>query len=176
MQAVIVEGKDDKVVLENIIDATIIFVNGFGIYRNKTKLELIKKYAKNNGVIIFTDSDNAGRQIRNYLNDLLLGCEVSHLYAPNLHEVEDTAPNILRELFEKYAAPREYCNKIASITRIVTREMLFDDGYIGKNNSSKRRKELLIYLDLPENLSVTALLDYLNNCGGAELYLSIKED
>ena len=36
-QAVIVEGKYDKIKLSNIIDAFIIETNGFGVYKDKEK-------------------------------------------------------------------------------------------------------------------------------------------
>ena len=39
---VIVEGKYDKIALQSFIDATIVTTNGFGIFRDKGKRELIK--------------------------------------------------------------------------------------------------------------------------------------
>ena len=63
-QAVIVEGKYDKIKLESIIDATIIVTNGYGIFKDKEKLELIRFYAKHKGIIILTDPDGAGFKIR----------------------------------------------------------------------------------------------------------------
>jgi ribonuclease M5 len=160
-QAVIVEGKCDKAVLENVIDAVIIPVNGFGIYKDKAKLALIRRYAQSGGVILLTDSDNAGRQIRNYLKDCLQGCEVSHIYAPNLYEVEDTSTGVLREAFLKFNSNSD---KLQEPKNLITREHLFDDGLIGGANSAQKRRELLRQLKLPENLSVTALLDVLNKC------------
>ena len=46
-KAVIVEGKYDKIRLENILDATISTTNGFGVFKDKEKRELIKLLAKN---------------------------------------------------------------------------------------------------------------------------------
>ena len=62
-QAVIVEGKYDKIKLKSILDAVIITTDGFRIYKDKEKLELIRSFAKK-GIIILTDSDKAGFQIR----------------------------------------------------------------------------------------------------------------
>ncbi|MCL2072022.1 MAG: DUF4093 domain-containing protein [Oscillospiraceae bacterium] len=162
-QAVIVEGRYDRAVLESVIDAVIIPVNGFGVYKDKKKLHLIKKYAESAGVILLTDSDNAGRQIRNYLSDCLSNCDVYHVYVPNALEVEDTSVAVLREAFVKFRSSESPKNKI-------TREDLFDCGLIGKANSSKKRKELLAFMDLPENLSVSALINLINKCA-----LSAKE-
>ena len=40
-KAVIVEGKYDKIRLENILDATIITTNGFSVFKDKEKRELM---------------------------------------------------------------------------------------------------------------------------------------
>ena len=64
---VIVEGKYDKITLENIIDASIIPTNGFGIFKDKERCELIRALSQQTGVIVMTDSDNAGMMIRNRL-------------------------------------------------------------------------------------------------------------
>jgi ribonuclease M5 len=164
-QAVIVEGKCDRVILENVLDpdTVIIPVNGFGIYKDKAKLALIRRYAEAVGVILLTDSDNAGRQIRDYLKDKLHGCEIRHIYVPNLLEVEDTAVDVLRERLSVVAAAGR--DALDTQSPAVTREQLFDDGFIGREDSSKRRKILLRVMDLPENLSVNALLDALNTLG-----------
>jgi len=157
-QAVIVEGRYDRAVLESVIDAVIIPVNGFGVYKDKKLLAMIRRYAETTGVILLTDSDNAGRQIRDFLKSFLQGCEVTHIYVPNLSEVEDTSTAILRAAFMKFNTSNDF-------TVSVTRERLFDDGLIGCANCAKKRKALLALADLPENLSVTALLDLLNRCG-----------
>ena len=70
-QAVIVEGKYDKIKLENIIDAFILETNGFGIFKDKEKLSFIKKLADERGIIILTDSDHAGFMIRNHLTSAI---------------------------------------------------------------------------------------------------------
>ncbi|MCL1831732.1 MAG: DUF4093 domain-containing protein [Oscillospiraceae bacterium] len=167
-QAVIVEGKCDRAVLQSVLDSStvVIPVHGFGVYKDKAKLAHIRRYARTVGVILLTDSDNAGRQIRNYLNDCLRGCKVHHVYVPNLLEVEDTAVAVLRERLSAYAITQA-CADGGAVTRrveTITREILFDDGFIGGANASSRRKALLRAMDLPENLSVNALLDAMNVC------------
>ncbi|MCL1788820.1 MAG: DUF4093 domain-containing protein [Oscillospiraceae bacterium] len=170
-QAVVVEGRYDRAVLESVIDAVIFPVNGFGVYKDKKKLALIRRYAETTGVILLTDSDNAGRQIRDYLKSTLKGCTVEHLYVPNLLEVEDTAVEVLRNLFEPFGSRRaEGVSPPVSRADIprITRERLFDDGFIGGVDSAKKRKALLALMNLPENLSVTSLLEVLNKCGSEE--------
>ena len=70
-QAIVVEGKYDKIKLSAVVDGVIICTNGFGIYKDKTTAELIRFYAQTSGIIILTDSDSAGFQIRNHLKGLL---------------------------------------------------------------------------------------------------------
>ena len=168
-QAVVVEGKCDRAVLESVLDNSVVIipVNGFGIYRDKKKLELIRRYAKaekSGGIILLTDSDNAGRQIRDYLKSYLKNClndcEIHHIYVPNLQEVEDTDVRYLRKVFEQFSE-----NKAADSPPLITRENLFDNGFIGGENSAIKRKKLLSAMNLPENLSVTAMLDVINKCG-----------
>ena len=66
-QAIIVEGKYDKIKLSSILDAVILVTNGFHIFHDAEKMSLIRYYAKTTGVIILTDSDTAGFKIRHYL-------------------------------------------------------------------------------------------------------------
>ena len=43
---VIVEGKYDKITLENVIDALIIPTNGFSVFKDREKREMIRLLAK----------------------------------------------------------------------------------------------------------------------------------
>ena len=64
---ILVEGKYDKIKLGQIFDATILTTDGFGIFKQKDKLDLLRRLAENRGLLVFTDSDGAGFVIRNYL-------------------------------------------------------------------------------------------------------------
>ena len=44
-EAVIVEGKYDKIKLSNFLDALIVETNGFGIYKDKERLAFIRRHA-----------------------------------------------------------------------------------------------------------------------------------
>lgn len=50
-QAIIVEGRYDKIRLSNIVDTAIICTNGFSIYKDADKQELIKSLAEKTGII-----------------------------------------------------------------------------------------------------------------------------
>lgn len=66
-EAVIVEGRYDKIKLSSIVDAPIIETNGFRVFSDKEKQSLIRKIAETRGILIMTDSDGAGFVIRNFL-------------------------------------------------------------------------------------------------------------
>ena len=79
---IIVEGKYDKIKLSLIFDTVIITTDGFGIFKNKEKVELIKKLSEKNGIIILTDSDSAGSIIRSYLKNILSEDKIHHILLP----------------------------------------------------------------------------------------------
>lgn len=62
-EAVIVEGKYDKIKLSNFLDAMIVETGGFAIYKDKKRLQFIRRLAMERGIIILTDSDHSGFQI-----------------------------------------------------------------------------------------------------------------
>ncbi|MBQ5418459.1 MAG: toprim domain-containing protein, partial [Oscillospiraceae bacterium] len=82
-QAVIVEGKYDKIKLQTIFDAVIITTNGFGIYKDREKAALIRHYAATTGIIILTDSDTAGFRIRQHLKGTV-GGNIKNVYIPEI--------------------------------------------------------------------------------------------
>ena len=51
-QAVIVEGKYDKIKLSSLLDTVIIQTDGFGIFKNKEKMALIRRLAQTRGLVI----------------------------------------------------------------------------------------------------------------------------
>ena len=81
---VIVEGKYDKIALQSFIDATIVTTNGFGIFRDKGKRELIKLLCEKHGAVIITDSDNAGMQIRSYIKSFCNSDRIINVYIPQI--------------------------------------------------------------------------------------------
>ena len=66
-EAIVVEGRYDKNTLSQVVDALIIPVDGFQIFKKKDTVQMLRKLAATQGLIIFTDSDGAGFVIRNHL-------------------------------------------------------------------------------------------------------------
>ena len=87
-QAIIVEGKYDKIKLSSLLDAVILTTNGFHIFHDADKMALIRYYAKTTGIIILTDSDTAGFRIRNYLKGAVHDGKLFHVYIPDIYGKE----------------------------------------------------------------------------------------
>ncbi|MCI5651416.1 MAG: toprim domain-containing protein, partial [Ruminococcus bromii] len=94
-EAVIVEGRYDKIKLSALTDALVIETNGFGIYKDAEKRDFIQKLAAERGIVILTDSDNAGRQIRSYLCSFIPNEQIRHAYIPDIYgkEKRKTVPS-----------------------------------------------------------------------------------
>ena len=175
-QAVIVEGKYDKIKLSSIIDGLIITTDGFSIFKDKEKTALIRRLAENQGIIILTDSDSAGFKIRNYIRGCTQKGKITNIYIPDIFGkekrkavpskegklgVEGVSTDILKDAFEKAGIVSENTEK--SRRDEITRIMLYDDMLMGREGSEAKRKKLLKKLSLPEMLSVTCLLEVLNS-------------
>ena len=63
-EAIVVEGRYDKIALEPLVDTAIFTTDGFGIFKNKEKLALLRRVAEQRGLIVLTDADGAGLVIR----------------------------------------------------------------------------------------------------------------
>ncbi|MBO7289578.1 MAG: DUF4093 domain-containing protein, partial [Clostridia bacterium] len=83
-EAIVVEGNYDKIKLSRLVDTTIIVTDGFMIFKNKDIMNMISALADKCGVVVFTDSDRAGFQIRNHIKNVLHGKNVKHAYIPDI--------------------------------------------------------------------------------------------
>ncbi len=185
-QAVIVEGKYDKIKLSNILDALIIETNGFHIFKDKEKRDSIKRLADERGLIILTDSDHSGFQIRNFVSMGIDKSKITNLYIPDVYGkekrkakpskegklgVEGINDSVLKDLFEKA--------NIAFSTSVnddpVTNFDLYDAGLSGTANARRNKKEFLAKLNLPEFLSTNSLLSYINSSMTKEEFYKLTE-
>ena len=83
-QAVIVEGRYDKIKLSRFLDGVILATGGFTVYKAGAILDTIRTLAKKTGIVILTDSDSAGFRIRNYIKQAVTEGEVLHAYIPDI--------------------------------------------------------------------------------------------
>lgn len=172
-EAIIVEGNYDKARLANIVDATIIVTDGFMIFKDTKRAEMIKKLADTCGVIIFTDSDAAGFKIRNYLKNILSGKKVKHAYIPDIKGKERRKNHHSKEGFLGVEGVSDdiiitalnnagYSAGNEDKKRLITKTDLYSDGLCGGDDSAQRRERLKKNLNLPKHLSANSLLDVLN--------------
>ena len=170
---ILVEGKYDKIKLGQIFDGTILTTDGFGIFKQKDKLDLLRRLAESRGLLVFTDSDGAGLVIRNYLKGAIPEGKLYHAYIPDLYGKEkrkakgskegklgvEGVPDavIIKAVEQSGALSREL-----PVSGNITKADLFELGLSGGAGSAKKRQVLLKALELPENLSPNALLDVLN--------------
>lgn len=185
-QAVIVEGKYDKIRLSSVVDALIITTEGFRIFKDKEKMELIRSLAVKNGIVILTDSDSAGFAIRSHIKGCINGGKITNIYIPDIFgkEKRKTVPSkegklgvegidcdILAEAFRRSGViAGDYVR-----TESVSRETLFDDGFIGTESAVERRRLLSNALGLPRRLSTNSLLEVLNSAFTYEEYRAAVE-
>ena len=87
-EAVIVEGKYDKIKLSSLIDGLIIETGGFQIFSDREKIELLRRLADTRGLLILTDSDSAGFLIRNHIQSCIPKEKIRHAYIPDLYGKE----------------------------------------------------------------------------------------
>jgi len=171
--AIVVEGKYDKIRLENIVDAVILVTNGFRIYRNREMLSLIRHYAETTGIIILTDADAAGFQIRGFLKGAVPNGRILHVYVPGIHGkeprkrqasaegllgVEGISDAVLLQSLERAGAFEE---ALPASENDITPALLFQLGLAGTPDCAARRQALLSALSLPRHLSTRALCEVL---------------
>ena len=177
---IIVEGRYDKSTLSSIIDGTVITTGGFGIFNSEEKKALIRRLGEN-GIILLTDSDGGGRQIRSFLSGILPKDKIHHLYIPEIEGkerrkahasaagllgVEGMKKEVILGLLEPFANGEIQQKSEKMITKVD----FFEDKLTGAPNSAARRAEICKALDLPHDMTPNALLAALNMLLGYEKY------
>lgn len=186
-EAVIVEGKYDKIKLSNILDAFIIETNGFAVFKDKTKLSFIKKLAKERGIIILTDSDHAGFMIRNYISSGVPKEQIKNVYIPDVFgkEKRKNAPSkegklgvegMTKEVIVEALSKAGITSSKSVCSDPVTTVDFYDLGLTGGAGSKAKRKVLCKALDLPEFLSTSSLISCINNFMTKEEFYSVCQN
>lgn len=186
-EAVIVEGKYDKIKLSNILDAFIIETNGFAVFKDKTKLSFIKKLAKERGIIILTDSDHAGFMIRNYISSGVPKEQIKNVYIPDIFgkEKRKNAPSkegklgvegMTKEVIVEALSKAGITSSKSMCSDPVTTVDFYDLGLTGGAGSKAKRKALCKILDLPEFLSTSSLISCINNFMTKEEFYSVCQN
>ncbi len=174
-EAIVVEGRYDKNTLSQIVDAPILETSGFGIFKDKEQMSLLRRVAERRGLIVFTDSDGAGFVIRNHIKSAISGKYLKHAYIPDVYGkekrktapgkegklgVEGLSPEILIDSLRRAGATIEGEDSLGN--KGITKQDLMALGLSGGANAGARRQQLLKKLGLPERMSANAMLQALN--------------
>ncbi len=163
---VIVEGKYDRERLLCVMEGQILTTDGFGIFKKKEKLALIRALAEKSPIIVLTDPDGAGTLIRSHIGSAVPRERIIPLYVPAIkgkeaRKAEPSAAGFLgvegqeRDLLFELLAPfAGECVPRGAITKVD----LFEDGLSGGMNSSARRDALAAHFSLPAGMTPNALL------------------
>ena len=155
-------------------------MDGFSVFNNNEKKELLKRLSKENGIILLTDSDRAGNFIRSKLKGIVKG-NIYNVYAPSIVGkerrklkpsadgilgVEGIDSRVLKELLIPFVS-----DNIINRSEI-SKLRFYEDGFSGNENSAERREKLAEYLELPKTLTAKALLEAINLLCTEEEYMS----
>ena len=174
-EVIVVEGRYDRNMLLQVVDATVVETGGFSVFNDREKLDFLRRLAQKRGLILLTDSDGAGFVIRNYLKGALPRDRIRQAYIPDIAGkerrkrkpgkegklgVEGMTPQVLLESLRRSGATFSG-DASASPHAAIAKADLLDRGLIGPG-SAKKRQELLKKLSLPEHLTPNAMLEALN--------------
>ena len=174
-EAIVVEGRYDKNTLSQIVDAPILETSGFGIFKNKEQMALLRRVAEKRGLIVFTDADGAGFVIRNHLKSAIEPKYLKHAYTPDIFGkerrkekagkegklgVEGMSRDVIIESLRRAGAT--FIGEENSAEKAeITKADLMDLGLYGPG-SNERRKLLIKKLGFPEKISTNAFLQAIN--------------
>ena len=186
-EAIVVEGRYDKNTLSQVLDAPILETSGFGIFKDKQQMDLLRRVAEKRGLIVFTDSDGAGFVIRNHIKSAIPAKYLKHAYTPDIFGkerrkaapgkegklgVEGMKREVIIEALRRAGATFE---DGAVESRHITKADLMDLHLYGPG-STDRRTALIRHLNFPEKMSTNAFLQAVDLLYSAEELAQIMEE
>ena len=163
-EVIVVEGRYDRNTLSQVVDALIFETGGFSVFQNNEKLQALRVLAEKRGLILLTDSDDAGFVIRNRLKSLLPPEQIRQAFIPcvegkerrkqkssrqGLLGVEGMTPEILLTALRNAGATEE----APAQKQTVTAADFYTLGLTGRKGSAELRSKLAESLNLPKNIS-----------------------
>ena len=188
-EAILVEGRYDKNTISQIVDTAIFECSGFGIFKNKEQMDLLRRVAQKRGLIVFTDSDGAGFVIRNHIKSAIDNAYLKHAYIPDVYGkerrkaapgkegkigVEGMTKDVLLEALHRAGAT--FDGETASTPGGITKQDMMELGLSGGADSAEKRRQLLLKLGLPERMSANALLQAINVLYTKEEFVKLVEE
>ena len=189
-EVIVVEGRYDKNAVKQVVDATVVETGGFGVFKDRERLALLRRLAAERGLILLTDSDGAGFVIRNFLKGAIPRERLKQAYIPDVYGkerrkaapgkegklgVEGMPPQVLLTALERAGATFSEGGGEGARTPI-TKADLYELGLTGGPDSAQRRAALLRRLGLPERMTANAMLEALNLLYTREGFLEAVDD
>lgn len=144
-EVIIVEGRDDTAAVNRAVEAQTIETHGFGM--SDRMWEQIETAARTRGIIIFTDPDRAGENIRRKVKERFP--EAGEAFVPRDRAtrggnigVENASPEAIRE-----ALARAHCTKQESGGTFTMKD-LEEAGLCGGKGSRQRREKIAAILGI----------------------------
>ena len=188
-EAIIVEGRYDKIKLGELIESPIIETGGFRVFNDKEKQELIRAVAKRRGILVMTDVDSAGFVIRNFLRGIVPEDQILHAYIPTVEgkerrkaesskegilgvegidrdaliaAIRNSGAHIINCHCEEADSSVDAAISTESKEKEITKLDFFDYGLTGSENAAQKREGVLASLGLPKYLSTNAMISAMN--------------
>ncbi|MBQ1204236.1 MAG: DUF4093 domain-containing protein [Clostridia bacterium] len=176
-EAIVVEGKYDAIRVKSVVDALVVETGGFRLFRDKARVQMLRRLAATRGLIILTDSDSAGMVIRNHLLGVIPAQQVKIAYIPpvpgkerrkaapskeGLLGVEGMDNETVLSVLVRAGAQFADADSPVVHTMQLTKADLMAVGLSGGRHSAARRQAMLRMLELPSTLSTNRLLEFLN--------------
>ena len=182
---VVVEGKYDRLRLLAVMEGQILTTEGFGIFKKKERLALLRALAAKTPIVVLTDPDGAGTLIRAHIGTAIPKERIIPLYVPKIKgkEQRKQAPSaegllgvegqdtlLLYELLKPLSD-----GKIRNTARPISKVDFFEDRLTGYENATARRAALAAHFALPTDMTPNALLAALNVIATFEEYKAAVE-
>lgn len=189
-EAIIVEGRYDRIRLAALFDTAIIETGGFRVFKDDEKKTVIRRLAQARGIVILTDSDGAGFVIRNFLKGIILdNKQIKQAYVPDIKGkekrkaqpskqgllgVEGMTDEIIVNAVLKSGA-EVVGEEVRKLGGEITKTDFFTYGLTGGENSGVFRKAVLKKLGFPQYMTTNAMLSAVNMIYGKEEFEDILE-
>lgn len=174
-EVIVVEGRYDMNTLRQVVDAPVVCTEGFGIFNDGEKQRLLRRLARERGLIILTDSDGAGKLIRGFLSGIIEPQYIKNAFIPDVigKEKRKSSPSKEGKLGVEGMTPEIILNALAAAGATldgaapqarggITSADLYRLGLSGGADSAEKRRRLQKTLALPERMSTSQLLQTLN--------------
>ncbi len=138
-EIIVVEGRDDTAAVKRAVDAETIETHGFGISRQTW--EEIEKAQKSRGLIVFTDPDHAGEEIRRRIKEKYPDVKEAFLTRDDATKngdigIENATPEAIKRALEKARA-----TMMETEDRFVMAD-LRERGLAGGAGSAEKRRKV----------------------------------